>query len=607
MADPDVSQPDDSADCHDTDPSAAAGGADSRSDTGGVSLSESTFQEATGADAVDDVSDFGLALVRTDIETPDDSWTEPSADGYRGSQALEDPASESAPPRMNDAPLGLLYLNVLIIATCGLIYELLAGTLASYVLGDSVTQFSLIIGVYLSALGVGAWLSSFIRQNLARCFIEVELGVALLGGISAPLLFLCFARLTWFQPVLFGIVFAIGTLVGLELPLLMRILKNHLNFEDLVARVLTFDYIGALLASLLFPLFLVPTLGLVRTSLVFGMFNALVGLWGTKLLRPILSGNIGALQARACAVMGLLLIGFIKADSLTSLAENNLFSSPVVYAETTPYQRIVVTSNPRGFQLHLNGNLQFSSFDEYRYHEALVHPPMSAARRRERVLVLGGGDGLAVREILRYPDVKQVTLVDIDPAMTRLGREFSPLSELNHNSLASPRVRIINTDAMIWLENQTDTFDVVIIDFPDPNSFSLGKLYTTRFYSLLKSRLTSESVLSIQTTSPIVARRSYWCIIRTLESAGFAVHPYHASVPSFGDWGFSLACLSPLEPPDSLPDHVGQELHYLNDDILQSLFHLPVDMQPVEVEINRLDNQALVRYYESDTSLAAGS
>src|SRR5439155_11253330 len=101
---------------------------------------------------------------------------------------------------MNRVPF--LFLNVFIIATCGLIYELLAGTLASYVLGDSVTQFSLIIGIYLSALGAGAWLSRFVEERLARCFIEVELGVAILGGCSAPLLFLSFARLSYFHVIL---------------------------------------------------------------------------------------------------------------------------------------------------------------------------------------------------------------------------------------------------------------------------------------------------------------------------------------------------------------------------------------------------------------------
>ena len=200
---------------------------------------------------------------------------------------------------MNRAPLFLLYLNVLAIATCGLIYELLAGTLASYLLGDSVTQFSLVIGVYLSALGVGAWLSQYVDEKIARTFIEVELALALIGGASAPLLFVAFAWIDWFRILLFGVVFVIGVLVGLELPLLMRILKDHLDFNDLVSRVLTFDYIGALLASLMFPILLVPYLGLVRTSLVFGILNALVGLWGTYLLRPILSAQGTRFAARS--------------------------------------------------------------------------------------------------------------------------------------------------------------------------------------------------------------------------------------------------------------------------------------------------------------------
>src|SRR5918992_1401320 len=187
---------------------------------------------------------------------------------------------------MNRTPI--LFLNVLIIATCGLVYELLAGTLASYVLGDSVTQFSLIIGIYLFAMGVGSWLSRFVDKELARRFIDVELAVAILGGASAPMLFLSFANLTYFHVILYGVVFLIGTLVGLEIPLLMRILKDNLDFKELVARVLAFDYIGALLASLLFPIFLVPKLGLNRTSLLFGVLNAAVRLWATWPLEPLI-------------------------------------------------------------------------------------------------------------------------------------------------------------------------------------------------------------------------------------------------------------------------------------------------------------------------------
>ncbi|HEY6334168.1 MAG TPA: polyamine aminopropyltransferase, partial [Blastocatellia bacterium] len=197
----------------------------------------------------------------------------------------------------------IFFLNVLIVATCGLIYELLAGTLASYVLGDSITQFSLIIGIYLSALGAGAWLSGFIDKGLARRFIEVELGVAILGGASAPLLFLSFSRLNYFHIILYTVVFAIGVLVGLELPLLMRILKDNLDFKDLVSRILTFDYIGALVASILFPIFLVPKLGLVRTSLLFGLLNGLVAFWGTWQMRGLISGSVTGLRVRAVLVM----------------------------------------------------------------------------------------------------------------------------------------------------------------------------------------------------------------------------------------------------------------------------------------------------------------
>ena len=490
----------------------------------------------------------------------------------------------------------LLFLNVLIIATCGLVYELLAGTLASYVLGDSVTQFSLIIGIYLFAMGVGSWLSRFIDKGLARRFIEVELGVAVLGGFSAPLLFLTFARVSYFYVVLYFVVFAIGVLVGLEIPLLMRILKDNLNFKDLVSRVLAFDYIGALVASLLFPVLLVPRLGLVRTSLLFGMLNAAVGLWGTWLMRPLIKGSVTGMRGRAIVVLVLLLIGIIKANTLTALAEDQLFADDIIYAKTTPYQRIVVTRGRAGFQLFLNGNLQFSSTDEYRYHEALVHPAMVLAEEPRRVLVLGGGDGLALREILRHPKVEHITLVDLDPDMTLLSKRFLPLADLNKHAFDDSRVKVINRDAMIWLEEATDLFDAAIVDFPDPNTFALGKLYTTRFYRLLKARLTPGAAVSIQCTSPLFARSSYWCIVRTIESAGFHVRPYQTSVPSFGIWGFALASASEF----AIPTHVPAGLRFLDDNSISSMFVIPADMSPVAVEINRLDNQALVRYYESE-------
>jgi spermidine synthase len=490
----------------------------------------------------------------------------------------------------------VIFVNVLLIATCGLIYELLAGTLASYVLGDSVTQFSLIIGIYLSALGVGAWLSRFITSGLARRFVEIELAVALLGGASAPVLFLAFSRLAVFPLVLYPLVFAIGTLVGLEIPLLMRMLENRLQFKDIVARVLTFDYLGSLAASILFPLFLVPRLGLVRTSLLFGLLNAAVGLWGTWLFRPAIEGSVTGLRVRASVVIALLVTAFLNANAITTFTEDGLFADEIVYARTTHYQRIVVTKGRTGFNLFLNGNLQFASADEYRYHEALVHPAFATSPSARRVLVLGGGDGLALREILKYPSVEAVTLVDLDPDMTQLANRFPPLAELNTRSFEDARVTVVNEDAMVWLQQPVEPFDVAIVDFPDPNTFALGKLYTTRFYKLLKARLTPGASITIQCTSPLFARTSYWCIVRTVEAAGFVVRPYQIAIPSFGVWGFSLARLEPFDAPS----HAPAGLKFLNDATLVSMFEFSTDMGPVDVEINRLDNQALVRYYEAE-------
>ncbi len=491
----------------------------------------------------------------------------------------------------------LVYLTVLVVATCGLVYELVAGTLASYVLGDSVTQFSTVIGVYLCALGVGSYLSRYVQRGLARRFVEVELAVALLGGASAPLLFLSFGYLPHFFRVgLYAVVLVVGTLVGLEIPLVLRILRESVDFRELVAKVLTFDYLGALAASLLFPILLVPHLGLVRTSLLFGLASAAVGLWSTWLFRPLL-GPTWDLKAKGALAIVLLCAGFAYADRLTDMAEEGLYADTVVLARSSAYQRIVLTRAGAHFQLFLNGNLQFSSSDEYRYHEALVHPAMALVPGARRVLVLGGGDGLAVREILRHPSVAEVVLVDLDPEMTRLASENPLLRAQNQGSLSDRRVHVVNADAFVWLaEAPPSRFDAAFVDFPDPHNFSLGKLYTRHFYARLRSRLDPDGVVAVQSTSPLMARQSYWCINRTLESAGFSVRPYHALVPSFGEWGFALAALKPFEPPTS----VMPGLRYLDGPTLASLFVLGPDMAPVETEINRLDNQALVRYYEAE-------
>ena len=282
---------------------------------------------------------------------------------------------------------------------------------------------------------------------------------------------------------------------------------------------------------------------------------------------------------------------------LTDMAEEGIYADTVVLAKTSAYQRIVLTRAGQHFQLFLNGNLQFSSSDEYRYHEALVHPALALVPGARRVLVLGGGDGLAVREILKHPQVAEIVLVDLDPEMTRLARENPLMRDLNQGSLSSPRVQVVNADAFVWLADAPPSrFDAAFVDFPDPHNFSLGKLYTRHFYARLRQRLDPDGVVAVQSTSPLMARQSYWCINHTLESAGFQVRPYHALVPSFGEWGFVLAALRKVDPPTTvLPG-----LRYLDVPTLAAMFVLGPDMAPVETEINRLDNQALVRYYEAE-------
>ncbi|WP_337169981.1 polyamine aminopropyltransferase [Gemmatimonas aurantiaca] len=488
-----------------------------------------------------------------------------------------------------------LFLSVCLIAACGLIYELVAGALASYLLGDSVTQFSTIIGTYLFAMGIGSWLSRFVVKGVVSRFVQVELLVGVVGGLSSLLLFLSFAYTDAFRPTLYGIVLLIGILVGLEIPLLMRILRDRFSFKDVVANVLTFDYIGALFASLLFPLLLVPRLGLVRSALLFGVINVLVGLWSTWLFRDALP------RRRSLQITGVLALlvlggGLWKGQAITTLAEEGMYADPIILAKDTRYQRIVLTSWKDDLRLYLNGHLQFASRDEYRYHEALVHPGLAAARARGHVLVLGGGDGLAVREILRYPDVQRVTLVDLDEGMTALFRTHPRLTALNAGSLNDARVQVVNADAFTWLDAHAMQFDFVVIDFPDPSNYHVGKLYTSAFYRLVQQHMTPGAALVVQSTSPMFARQSFWSIVTTLEGAGLRTWPYHVYVPSFGEWGFVIASRESYAPPASVP----AGLRYLTASTIPSLFDFPADMQRVPALANRLNDQVLVRYYEHE-------
>ncbi len=493
----------------------------------------------------------------------------------------------------------ILILSVFVVASCGLAYELIAGALSSYLLGDSILQFSTIIGCYLFAMGVGAHFSKYVKEDdvLAR-FIDIELAVGLIGGVSAALLFMSFSWMTApFRTLLYVLVFMIGALVGMEVPLVMRALNaRDTAFNELVSRVLTFDYLGALAVSLLFPLVLAPQLGLVRTGFLFGMLNVGVGMWTLYVFRHELN-NTGGRALRAGAVMLALVLGFALSDRMVQWGERGLFGDQVVYATTTPYQRLVITRWKDDMRLYINGNLQFSSRDEYRYHEALVHPALQALPWARKVLVLGGGDGLALREILRYPNITAVTLVDLDPAMTGAFKDRAELAQLNGKSLSDPRVTIINADAAMWLQHTEDMFDAVIVDFPDPSSFALGKLYSVPFYGMVKKHVAANGLVVVQSTSPFFAPNAFWTIDATLRDVGMQTWPYHAYVPSFGEWGFIMASSQQQYAP---PTSYRLPMRYLNEATTREMFAFPPDMPRREMAPNRLNTQSLVHEFEQD-------
>lgn len=488
---------------------------------------------------------------------------------------------------------------MLVIATTGLAYELTLGALASYYLGDTVTVFSLVVGAYLSALGLGAYLSRFVGERLGIVFVDVQLSVALVGGLSVLAAMASYAFTAFFPIFLLGLVLTLGTLVGVELPLLLRLLEERLSFRELVAKALGVDYVGALLGSIGFSLLLLPGVGLVRTSLLLGMLDSLSAFASCVVLQssdPSTTRALGRRRIMAACVFALLAVLFGFGSRLSDLADNASFRGRVIHAETSRFQRIVLTEVGEHIELYLNGHLQFSSLDEARYHELLVHPAMSAAKSRRRVLIGGGGDGLALREVLRYPEVEHVTLVDLDQRMTELARRHPKLARLNEHALESPRVRVENRDAFQRLRESRDTFDVVILDFPDPSSYAVGKLFSLELYRALAERLAPSGVAVVQATSPLFSRGSYWTVVHTLEAAGLSALPYHTFVPSFGEWGFVLATHHALDAP-ALRTTDNLHLRFLTPRLLAESFDFPRDMARVDTPINRLDNQALVSRY----------
>jgi len=490
-----------------------------------------------------------------------------------------------------------LLFGTFLIAISGLVYELLNGTLSSYLLGDSVYHFSLVIGLFMSSMGIGAWLSRFIDKDLERAFVILQFAIALLGGFSAFILFFAFAYIKNYEAFLYVVTIGIGSMLGFEIPLIIRILKESFSLKTNISNVFTLDYIGALFASLLFPLVLVPQLGLMQTAFLFGGLNLFVGAMAWSIFRDKLSKK----YLIAIIIIGTILIfGFFKSNTLTSIIENKLYKNSIIYSKQTPYQKLVVTSINGRIQFYINGAIQFDTIDEYRYHESLVHLVMQVAKSHQNILIIGGGDGLALREVLKYQDIGKVTLVDLDPAVTTLFKTHPKLSELNHHSFDNPKVTVINKDAWKFLENSKELYDVIIIDLPDPNSISLSRLYSVTFYHLLKSHLSKYGAMVTQANSPMFSRKAFWAIVKSIEVTKLHILSYHLYIPSFGEWGFVLSSNMSLKNIDITPL---KGLKYLiNNQIWKRMMIFPPDIDRVEVEANRLSSHKLIKYYNDGWS-----
>lgn len=494
-----------------------------------------------------------------------------------------------------------LMATTFIISGCSIVYELLISSVSSYLLGDSISQFSITIGLYMCAMGLGSYLSKYVRKNLFDWFVFVEIGVGILGGTSSLLLFLANIYIESYVLVMYLEIILIGMLVGLEIPLLTRIIEENAgNLRITLSSIFSFDYIGGLVGSIAFPLLLLPQLGYFSTAFFVGCLNLAVSLFILFSYKPYIK-YLSMWKTACITALVMMFFGMMFSERLANGIEQGLYRDKVILSEQTPYQKLVLTKHKDDLRLYLNGNIQFSSSDEYRYHEALIHVPMTAAKKKNRVLVLGGGDGLAVREILKYPEVEEIVLVDLDPEVVKLCQTNKDIKNLNQGALSSQKLTILNQDAYRYLEEnrkegKAKLFDVMIVDLPDPNNETLNKLYTDLFYRLCNLNLTEYGVMAVQSTSPYYAPDAYWCINRTVLNEFPFVYPYHIQVPSFGDWGFQLASKQPISLEDLQLSFEGR---FLTQSNLQGLFLFAQDELPKteNLAINSLSKPKLLYYY----------
>jgi spermidine synthase len=496
----------------------------------------------------------------------------------------------------------LLLTAVAACAACGIVYELALLTLSANLHGGGIVATSLIVAGYVAALGAGALLVKPFLSRAAITFVAVETLLGIIGGLSAAALYVAFAFIGGSLWVLVVGTALIGCLVGAEVPVLMTLLQHGrtagaTDAGRVLANLNAADYLGALIGGLTWPFLILPQLGMIRGAAATGMINlAAAAVVAIFLLRHILdTRQLATALCLLAAALGLLTTLVIRSHDIETTTRQRLYADPIIDYQRSAYQEIVVTRRNDDMRLYLDGGLQFSTRDEHRYTESLVYPALRAGARS--VLVLGGGDGLAARELLRQPGIETIVQVELDPEVIELAR--TTLRDANQGALEDPRVDVVVDDAMEWLHDPNPKakppggFDAVIVDLPDPDTPVLGRLYSTEFYALVTRILAPGALVAVQAGSPYSTPAAFWRTIATIESAGFAVTPYHVHVPTFGDWGFALARRGGPAPTPTVPAG-GPARRFLNQRVLDAATVFADDVGPRTLEPSTLDNPRIV-------------
>ncbi|MFQ5451492.1 MAG: polyamine aminopropyltransferase [Nitrospinaceae bacterium] len=499
-----------------------------------------------------------------------------------------------------------LVLKICMFATgcAAMVTEYTLATLASYLIGDTIFQWTAVISLMLFSMGLGSRKSRKILSHLPDRYVLIEFGLSLFCTFSAIFCFWVSAFTPHTALIIYGIACLIGFFTGLEIPLVTRINEKYEPLRVNISSVLEYDYYGSLAGGALFAFLLLPFLGLTYTPILLGAINLLVAgliLWKfPDLLQwaPRLTKTFAALLL-AIALAG------VFAKPIILFGEQHKYKDKIVYEEQSRYQKIVITRWKKDYWLFLNGSTQFSTYDEERYHEPLVHPALRLLKERADILVLGGGDGLAVREILKYPGVRQVTVIDLDPAMTRLARTHEILLEINRGSLNDSRVTVHNRDAYQFIQDTNHLYDAIIVDLPDPKTVSLSLLYSAGFYKSARRHLKPHGVLVTQSTSPLYSPEAFLCIKKSMEAAGFSVVPYQNSIPTMGKWGWNLGVKSETMDSGRMKallqqlDFSNVETRFLNKDAMVAMVHFGKGLfeRQGQIEVNTQFNHVLLRYY----------